>query len=223
MLSLAHNCLLTLLKTQKCDTSEPVIMDQLYDVKKYYMLNKQEINRLKNRIKKAKNKIHSISSMKTVNIDFDTSDTIVIELSHELFDIFNWNIIRTKQHATWKEYFHSLYDLLVGNYGNDHPGNVILAREIVRYHDTLVVPDDLDYNDKMYPQVSNINDLFNKLKCEQIIISNSLKKVKHVLIEVQGLSTDIQRRIIDYQTEIRKFEYENKLYNDILTWAKTTV
>ena len=218
MLSLAHNCLLTLLKTQPCGT-EPVVMDQLYDVKKYYMANKQEINRLKNRIKKAKNKIHSISSLKTVNIDFDTSDTIVIELSHELFDVFNWNIVRTKQHATWKEYFHSLYDLLVGDYGNDHPGNVILAREIVRYHDTLVVPSDLDYNDKMYPNVSNINDLFNKLKYEQIIISNSLKKVKHVLIEVQGLSTDIQCRIIDYQTELRKLEYENKLYNDILKWS----
>ena len=216
MLSLAHNCLLTLLKTQTCGT-EPVIMDQLYDVKKYYMANKQEINRLRNRIKKAKNKIHSISGLKTVELDFDS--TITNELSHELFDVFNWNIIRTKQHATWKEYFHSLYDLLVGNYGNDHPGNVILAREIVRYHDTLVVPDDLDYNDKMYPQVSNINDLFNKLKREQIIISNNLKKIKHVLIEVQGLSTDIQSRIIDYQTELRKLEYENKLYNDILKWA----
>ena len=216
MLSLAHNCLLTLLKTQTCGT-EPVIMDQLYDVKKYYMANKQEINRLRNRIKKAKNKIHSISGLKTVELDFDS--TITNELSHELFDVFNWNIIRTKQHATWKEYFHSLYDLLVGDYDNDHPSNVILAREIVRYHDTLVVPSELDYNDKMYPQVSNINDLFNKLKCEQIIISNSLKKVKHVLIEVQGLSTDIQCRIIDYQSELRKLEYENKLYNDILTWA----
>ena len=216
MLSLAHNCLLTLLKTQTCGT-EPVIMDQLYDVKKYYMANKQEINRLRNRIKKAKNKIHSISGLKTVELDFDS--TITNELSHELFDVFNWNIIRTKQHATWKEYFHSLYDLLVGDYDNDHPSNVILAREIVRYHDTLVVPDDLDYNDKMYPQVSNINDLFNKLKREQIIISNNLKKIKHVLIEVQGLSTDIQSRIIDYQTELRKLEYENKLYNDILKWA----
>ena len=217
MLSLAHHCLLTLLKTQKCDTSEPVIMDQLYDVKKYYMANKQEINRLRNRIKKAKNKIHSISGLKTVELDFDS--TITNELSHELFDVFNWNIIRTKQHATWKEYFHSLYDLLVGDYDNDHPSTVILAREIVRYHDTLVVPSELDYNDKMYPQVSNINDLFNKLKREQIIISNNLKKIKHVLIEVQGLSTDIQSRIIDYQTELRKLEYENKLYNDILKWA----
>jgi hypothetical protein len=198
-------------------------MDQLYDVKKYYTINKQEINRLKNRIKKAKNKIHSISGLKTVDIDFDAIDSITIELSHELFDIFNWNIVRTKQHATWKEYFHSLYDLLVGDYDNDHPSNVILAREIVRYHDTLVVPNELDYNDKMYPHVSNINDLFNKLKREQIIISNNLKKVKHVLIEVQGLSTDIQCRIIDYQTEMRKLEYENKLYNDILTWSKTTV
>ena len=216
MLSLAHNCLLTLLKTQTCGT-EPVIMDQLYDVKKYYMANKQEINRLRNRIKKAKNKIHSISGLKTVELDFDS--TITNELSHELFDVFNWNIIRTKQHATWKEYFHSLYDLLVGDYDNDHPSNVILAREIVRYHDTLVVPSELDYNDKMYPQVSNINDLFNKLKREQIIISNNLKKIKHVLIEVQGLSTDIQSRIIDYQTELRKLEYENKLYNDILKWA----
>ena len=96
MLSLAHNCLLALLKSQSCDTSEPVIMDQLYDVKKYYMLNKQEINRLKNRIKKAKNKIHSISSLKTVELDFDS--TITNELSHELFDVFNWNIVKTKQH-----------------------------------------------------------------------------------------------------------------------------
>ena len=217
MVSLAHTCLLTLLKSQPYDDSNPVIIDQVYDVYKYYTENKRQINVLRTRIKKAKNKVHSTSGLTTVELDFDS--TITNELSHELFDVFNWNIIRTKQHATWKEYFHSLYDLLVGDYDNDHPSNVILAREIVRYHDTLVVPDDLDYNDKMYPQVSNINDLFNKLKREQIIISNNLKKIKHVLIEVQGLSTDIQSRIIDYQTELRKLEYENKLYNDILKWA----
>ena len=218
MLSLAHNCLLTLLKTQTCGT-EPIIMDQLYDVNKYYMSNKQEINRLKNLIKKAKNKIHSMSGLKTVKIDFVTIDKVITEISHELFDVFNWNIVKTKQHATWKEYFHCLYDLLICDIDADHPSNVILAREIVRYHDTLDVPIDLAYNDKMYPQVSNINNLFNKLKREQIIISNSLKKVKHVLIEVQGLSTDIQCRIIEYQTEMRKLEYENTLYNDILKWA----
>lgn len=219
MLSLAHNCLLTLLKTQSCNVSDPVAMDQLYDVRKYYMANKQEINKLKNCVKKAKNKIHSISGLKTVKLDFDTIDKIVQELSRELFDVFNWNIVKTKQHATWKEYFHCLYDLLICDIDADHPSNVILAREIVRYHDTLDIPIDLAYNDKMYPQVSNINNLFNKLKREQIIISNSLKKVKHVLIEVQGLSTDIQCRIIEYQTEMRKLEYENTLYNDILKWA----
>ena len=219
MVSLAHMCLLTLLKSQPYDDSNPVIIDQVYDVYKYYTENKRQINVLRTRIKKAKNKVHSTSGLKIVELDLDNMDTVIHELTHELFDVFNWNMVKTKKQAIWKEYFHSLYDLLVGDYDNDHPSNVILAREIVRYHDVLNVPDELDYNNKMYPHIANINDLFNKLKYEQVVVSNNLKNVKHVLRDIQSSSTDIQCRIIEYQTEMRKLEHENSMYSQILKWS----
>jgi hypothetical protein len=222
MVSLAHTCLLTLLKSQPYNDSNPVVIDQVYDVQKYYTENKRQINVLRTRIKKAKNKVHSTSGLKTVELDFDNMETVIYELTHELFDVFNWNIVKTKKQAIWKEYFHSLYDLLVGDYDNDHPSNVILAREIVRYHDVLKEPV-IDYSDKMYPHISNINDLFNKLKYEQVVISNNLKNVKHVLRDVQCELTDIQFRIIEYQTEMRKLEHENNMYSQIIKWSKEII
>ena len=219
MVSLAHTCLLTLLKSQPYDDSNPVIIDQVYDVNKYYTENKRQINKFRNLIKKAKNRVHSMSGLKPVELDFDNMDTFINELTHELFDVFNWNIVKTKKQAIWKEYFHSLYDLLVGDYDNDHPSNIILAREIVRYHNVLNVPKELDYSDKMYPHIANINDLFNKLKSEQVEISNILKNVKHVLRDIQSSSTEIQYKIIEYQTETRKLEYENNVYSQILKWS----
>ena len=107
----------------------------------------------------------------------------------------------------------------MGDYDNDHPSNIILAREIVRYHNVLNVPKELDYSDKMYPHIANINDLFNKLKSEQVEISNILKNVKHVLRDIQSSSTEIQYKIIEYQTETRKLEYENNVYSQILKWS----
>ena len=67
--------------------------------------------------------------------------------------------------------------------------------------------------------IANINDLFNKLKSEQVDISNNLKNVKHVLRDIQSSSTDIQCRIIEYQTEMRKLEHENNMYSQILKWS----
>lgn len=219
MVSLAHRCLLALVKSQPYDDSNPVILDQLFDVHKYYKSNKRQINTLRSRIKKLKKKVHSMSNLRTIELDFDTIDTVISEFSHELFDIFNWNTIKTKNQITWKEYFHDSYDLLVGDYDNDHPSNIILAREIVRYHNVLNEPS-IDYTDKMYPRIARLNDLLNKLKYEQVVIFNSLKNIKPILRNIQEVSTDIQYKIVEFQTEKRKLEDENNVYFQILEWAK---
>ena len=222
MVSLAHHCLLALVKSQPYDDSNPVMVDQLFDVDRYHKLNKRQINKLRTLIKKAKNRVHSMSGLKPIELDFDETETIVQELTHELFDVFNWNLVKTKKQATWKEYFHSLYDLLVGDYDNDHPSNIILAREIVRYHDVLREPV-TDYNDKMYPYIASVNDLFNKLKLEQVDISNHLHNIKHVLRDIQNSSTGIQHKIVDFQIEMRKLEHENYMYSQILKWSKEII
>lgn len=218
MISLAHTCLLALIKSQPYDDSNPVMADQLFDVKSYHISNKRQINTLRSRIKKLKKKVHSMSSLRSIELDFDNIDIIISEFTHELFDVFSWNNVKTKNQVMWKEYFHNSYDLLVSDYDNDHPSNIILAREIVRYHNVFDEPS-IDYNDKMYPCISEINDLLNKLKNEQVLISNSLKNIKHVLRNIQDVSTDIQYKIIEFQSEMRKLESENNLYSQILQWS----
>ena len=222
MVSLAHHCLLALVKSQPYDDSNPVILDQVFDVKKYYKSNKRQINTLRSRIKKLKKKVHSMSNLRSIELDFDTLDTVVSEFTHELFDVFNWNTIKTKNQITWKEYFHDSYDLLVSDYDNDHPSNIILAREIVRYHDVLNEPS-IDYTDKMYPRIAGLNNLLNKLKYEQVVISNSLKNIKPILRNIQEVSTDIQYKIVEFQTEKRKLEDENNMYFQILEWSKEII
>ena len=219
MVNLAHRCLLEILKTQRCDMEHPVIADQVFDAEMNRAINQRLINGLKTRIKKCKIKINKISCLKLVDLNIKPTNKIANIIAYELFDVFHWNTVKTKEHASWKEYFHGLYDLIISDYDNDHTGNIILAREVVKYHDVLVVPESLDYNDKMYPVVSSIHDLFCQIKHEQVKISINLQPIKSVIRENQRVITSIQHDIIDFQKEKFKLENENNLYCEILRWS----
>ena len=216
-MNLAHRCLLEILKIQKCDMEHSVIADQVFDAEINKATNQRNIYILKNRIKKNKFKINKITDLK--NIDLNIPTKINNKISHLLFDVFHWNTVKTKPHAAWKEYFHELYDLIVNDYASDHTCNLILTREIVRYHDTLDTPEKIDYNDKMYLIVSDINDLFNQLKYEQVKISDGLQSIKSTIRENQKIITSLQYEIVEYQKEMRKLEKENDLYFQILRWS----
>jgi hypothetical protein len=219
MTSLAHQCLLTLIKSQPCDRENPVIMDQVFDAEMRKMDNQRVINKLKKNIKKAKKKVHNMSGMRNIKLDVDNCDEVVTKLSHELFDNFSWNKIRNKNQTNWKEYFHNLYDLIVCDYDSDHPSNLIVAREIINYHHILKQPDEIDYNDKLYPVISTINCLFITLKIEQRKLADKLSNMKNIIRRTHKLSTEMQYDIIDWQSTVRILERENDVYYEIIKWS----
>ena len=219
MVSLAHRCLLTLLKSQPCDVENPVIMDQVFDADMRKNENQRVINKFKKNIKKAKRRVINMSSMKNIDLELGDSNKIINQLTIELFDDFSWNKVKNKNQVNWKEYFHNLYDLIVCDFDSDHPSNLIVAREIINYHNILKQPNEMDFNDKFYPIIGNINYLFNKLKDEQRKVASKLSNMKDCIRDTMRETTSIQYEIIEWQSAVRKLERENDVYYEILRWS----
>ena len=219
MLNLAQHALLEFSKHNKCDCEHPVIMDQIFDTEMNRMTTQRQINGLKSKITKLKHKVHAMSNLQLIDINIRQNIIVSNRIAHELFTVFNWTKIHNKQQSSWKEYFHMMYDLLVSDYDNDHSGNIILARSVVKYHNVLVVPELIHCNDRMYPIISSINDLFQKLKEEQVVIYKSLKNIKVVIQDIQERVTSVQHEIITLQQELKMAEADNKKYFQLIQWS----
>lgn len=219
MLNLAHEALLTFLEHNPCDHEHPVVMDQVFGAQLKRLETKKLINGLKTRIKKSKNKIHSISGLKYVHLDLDNIHKMHELIANELFEQFTWNRVVTDQHASWKEYFHLLYDLIVVDYSTDHTGNVLLARTVVKYHDMLVEPEKLSPFDTLYPIVSSLKSLFGILKNEQLKMYKVLKNIKYVIRDVQQKTTCIQHELIQLNHELASAQEDCNKYLKILRWS----
>lgn len=218
MLDLSQKALFTFSQTNVCDTEHPVVMDQVFGVQMQYMSNKKKLNSLKHRIKKLTCRVHAVSGFKTVNLDVDKADKIITRMTHELFDVFTWNRVQTALQASWKEYFHMMYDLLVHNEG-DHAGDVVIARAVVKYHDILVAPEHIPHNDTMYPVVASLSHLFAELKASQVETRKSLKNVGDKLREVHAQNTEVQHIIIALKREQKELEDDNAKYRHIMRWS----
>jgi hypothetical protein len=194
-------------------------MDQVFGAEMLRMENQRVINKFKKNIKKAKKQILKMSSMKNINLELGDSNKIINQLTIELFDDFSWNKVKNKNQVNWKEYFHNLYDLIVCDFDSDHPSNLIVAREIINYHNILKQPNEMDFNDKFYPIIGNINYLFNKLKDEQRKVADRLRNMKDCIRDTMRETTHIQYEIIEWQSAVRKLERENDVYYEILRWS----
>jgi len=219
MLDLSHKALLKFLETNVCDQEHPVIMDQVFGAEMIKIENKRKINGLKRRTRKLTSRVHAMSGLKNVELDTQKTNMIASTLTHELFNLMSWNRVTTVQQASWKEYFHMLYDLLVSDYDNDHTGNVLLARSVKKFHNVLEVPEALSCKDVMFSVVASINDLFRKLKNEQVDIHKKLKNIKDIIRDIQKRTTEIQHVIIVLKKELKELEDDNKKYHTIIKWS----
>ena len=219
MLDLSHQALFTFSQTNKYDAEHPIITDQVFGAQLKHLSNKKKINSLKHRIKKLTNRVHGQSGFKTLNLDLKKNDTIVGSITHELFNVFSWNKVHTTLQASWKEYFHMLYELVVHDYDGDHASNVVIARAVVKYHDILLVPDHIDKGDPMYPMISSLSHLFSQLKAEQLSVYTLLQKTEEKLREVQIQNTEVQNIIISLKRQRKDLEDDNAKYMHIMRWS----
>lgn len=219
MLDLSHQALFTFSLKNKCDTGHPIIMDQVFGAQMKHTSNKKKINALKHRIKKLTTRVHAASGFNTVKLKFKNIVTITNSITHELFNAFSWNRVKTAHQASWKEYFHMLYELIVHDYREDDSSSVIVARAVVKYHSVLTVPEHIQHSDPMYPIISSISHLFAQLKAEQVAMYNSLKNIKEHLNEVQTRNTEVQHVIVALKREQKELEEENAKYMHIMRWS----
>jgi hypothetical protein len=194
-------------------------MDQVFGAEMKRMENKIRINSLKNKIKKTIKRIHALSGLKCVRIDFSAVNSVQERIGLELFEYFSWNRVFTQQQASWKEYFHSFYDLIVVDYEKDHLGNVLLARTVVQYHNILAEPKLIEYKDCMYPIIASIKSLFETLKFEQKLISKGLENIEEVIRDTQKTTTSMQYETLALKRELRELEEDNKKYLKIAQWS----
>ena len=219
MLDLAHEALLTFSENNRCDTEHPVIMDQVFGAEMKRLETRRSINKLKTKIKRLKKKVHSVSGIEMIDIDLDNVYKIHDMISRELFDHFTWERVTTNIQASWKEYFHLLYDLIVVDYTSDHAGNVLLARAVTRYHDVFVEPEKVEPVDKLYSVISSLRSLFDILKNEQVKVCTGLKGMKHTLREFQSKMTSIQHIILSLENELAMEEEDEQKYLKIVKWS----
>jgi cell shape-determining protein MreC len=195
-------------------------MDQVFGAQLKFEENRKTIGTLRNKIRKMKDKAHFASSLRNIRVETERIDSITSKMTEELFELFNWNRIRTSLHVEWKEYFHMLYEILVYDEGDyDYSIKVIMARAVVEYHDYMEPPERVPYNDPMFAIISSIDSLFRDLKREQAIVAERLSDLKDVLRAMKRKSTDIQCELVEMQKHVRELERDNKKYAQILRWS----
>jgi hypothetical protein len=219
MLDLSHQALFTFSHSHPCDHDHPVVMDQVFGAQLAHASNRKKMNSLGHRIKKLTSRVHSASGFKLVKIDFTKVDKLTKLLTHELFDVFSWNRVRTPLQASWKEYFHGLYEILVQDFDGDHACNVIVARSLVQYHDVLKVPEHVPHADPMYPVIASLSHLFAELKAEHVSMHASLKTMDETLRRSQAQNTEVQHVLVALKKEYAELSDDNAKYMHIMRWS----
>jgi hypothetical protein len=192
-------------------------MDQVFDAQMKKMDNKKTINKLRTKIRKLKYKVFASTNFKSVRIDKSHTDSLEVQISDELFDIFTWGRVRTQSQAAWKEYFHTVYDTLIHDVHDNHTTNILMSKAVVEYHDTFAPPEPIDYRDPLYSLITSIDILFKKLKLEQIVIYNSISQ--NALRDSYNSLNALQCEITETKRTLDALEDDNRKYSRILKWS----
>jgi len=196
------------------DDDSPIVRNVMDDIETAnYQLDHKNIKD----VLKSEELSNSIKSFRP-HINVSKYNKIVEELSVELFDMFRKSLIRTELHAEWKEYFHSLYDLIVIETDIDDLYLNIIFKEMYSYWNTFEQPKQLHQNDKLYPLVSSIRELFEELEDEHFrLVDDSLqsKIVNHCNKNIEK-----SKEYCRLNNQIQDNEKILDIYRDILQWSK---
>lgn len=193
MTTLSHHALLALLSSgEPVDYEDPVIQDQIFSVKLARKSHTDKIRKLRESVGAKKSLAYKQANFRTMPpVNFYLIDKIVADISTQLFDNFIWECIDTPVQVAWKEYFHSLYELLVLD-RTDHIGNIIMTREIVSYHDVLQEPTCQPSPKDVV--IFTLRGLFEDLKREQKVRSELIGDIRTHLTDAVRISTQVRTR-----------------------------
>ena len=215
MSSLAHHALLAHIRSGKeLDKEDPVIQDQLFSVKLTKKSHLEKMRKIRLDIGTTKSKAYKHANFRGVApVNYYMIDKLTQEISEQLFDIFTWDTIRTTVQTQWKEYFHSLYELLIID-RSDHIGNLIAIKAIIGYHDILEPPScEPGTNDTV---IHNLKRLFTTLKTEQMNAAKAVGDLTFQIREGVRHSIEIQTDLNDLHREIHILGEELRIFNEII-------
>jgi hypothetical protein len=214
MVTLAHQSLLSLIRSgAKIDYEDPIINDQFFSAGVTFKNHTERVRKLRHELNQFKDKVRRYSNFKNIaKVNYTMIDKVTTSLSSELFDNLRWKDVKTASQAIWKEYFHSVYDLLVPDY-SDHIGNLIMANEIIKYHDVIDPPSiPIDPKDT---RIHVIKGLLDSLKREQLSVARGLGDIKFQINETNRHTNEIQGDIIRIQREIKMLTDEMAIFSEI--------
>lgn len=216
-MNLQFESLLSYIKTgAQYDDDSPIVRNVMDDIENAnYQLDHKNIKD----VLKFEELSKSIKSFRP-HINVSKYNKIVEDLSVELFDMFVKTLIRTELHAEWKEYFHSLYDLIVIETDNDIDELYlhIIFKEMYSYWNTFEQPQQLHQTDKLYPLVSSIRELFEALEDEHFRLVDD--RLQSKIVNHCNKNIEKSKECCRLNNQIRNNEKILDTYRDILQWSK---
>ena len=161
MFSLQHLAVLKLMETQPYDGNDPVIENVIF-----------EAEQIRNNLEDELVLHHGRKPRRgTPNFEFKFYNELMGTISTQLFDVFTYeDLITTREHVVWKEYFQTLYEFTV----IDMNDSFYLLSSTLKHYDELEEPPMVDYNDPCYSNINYINNLFMSLRAEQEVLATQL-------------------------------------------------
>jgi hypothetical protein len=192
--------------------------EEIEKIKLEIYANKSKMRNLKRKHRKYLRHANDYISFKNIHIDFLILDEIHKKLEFELFHEFNWDIIKTKDDVVWKEYFHSLFELVIFDHEVlSHTSKLLIAKDIPSRYNIIPTPTTFERSQK----VREIQKLFDVLKCEHTSISrNCLADLEIRMCDSTRMSTKIECDALDIEKDIEDIERENKFYSSLIEWSK---
>jgi len=202
----------------KYDDKNPVLCNVIFDIERENQEVNSKIHTLNTRIRNCNKNLNEFNDFKSIKVP-NTSryNQIIDELSELLFDEITYSRIVTCLHVEWKEYFHSLYDLVVIAHHHDRTHYIQMINETYKYYGALEKPAALSPRDSLYVDFKSCEDLLEKLKQEhaRLIIPKLFKKIKrHFEI--------LKKKRINYmnlQLEMKSLVKQRIIFLNILNWA----
>jgi len=196
------------------DDDNQIVKNVILDIENADYKLKHENLKLILQLEETKKNIRSCKP--TVNIT--RYNMIVDYISNDLFDMFRRSMIKTELQAEWKEYFHSLYDLIVVDIERfDDLYLSIIFTEMYSYWNLLPVPKKLDQNDKLYPLVSSIWGLFCNLRDEHFRLVNN--RLSRKIVDHFEKNIDTSKECCRISNQIQDNEKMLDIYREILQWS----
>ena len=128
-------------------------------------------------------------------------------------------MIETELHAEWKEYFHSMYDMIVIDTERFDPLYLkIVMKEMYSYWKVLPQPRKLKQNDKLYPLVTSIWGLFCNLNDEHFRLVDD--RLENKIVNHFVKNVDNSKECCRMNNQIRENEKVLDIYREILQWSK---